>query len=655
MMPDPTISLPQNVISVSPTPWGIRRLDRFPQKSEILEEARLAYQSLSSFRARRQRSRDYARGDATEPYYDADKGEWTTEDEFVRNQGRIPWKLRKIRPIIKNLQGQFRQNKTDRICFARNRAANDEADMMTEALRYVTDINMLDAIDADVIEESLVGGLYGWKVMYRWHNELNRPEVFVTAIDPTRIFYNQNLRDRRLTDLTLIGEVHDLEWEEVVQAFAETEQDEAALRLIYPQGGLPFGSEFSATGRLLVDSTNFYQPIDPRKCRVVEVWRKEYGWHRFVYDQASGDYMIADDDVNEELIANLNAQRVVDAKLAGLEEAPLLEIKTQYESIWRVYYLSPYGHVLGEQSSPYLHESHPYWIGFAGFHDGEVYGLVEDLIEPQRYVNRMVSHMDFLLGGGAKGLLMINEDLIPDGMTPDQFAEQYTRFNGVLFYKPKAGVRIEEAVKHITTASIPADWFSFLAMWDKQMKDISGVNEAVQGMQPQSGTPGILYQQQIMQAQLTTRNYFDCFFEARKMRDLKIVKTIKQFWEEPRYLRLRGVTPSGQRAIVYDPMKVRDIDFDIELGDVQDSIVGRQTFEADIKALLDSQRITFRQYLMASSHPKADYLLRLIEQTNPLLVDQNMNPEAMLAVREQLMAKARSGDKDATALLIQAA
>ena len=44
--------------------------------------------------------------------------------------------------------------------------------------------------------------------------------------------------------------------------------------------------------------------------------------------------------------------------------------------------------------------------------------------------------LDFIMNASAKGVLLIPEDCIPDGMTPADFAKEWVRFNGVITYVP---------------------------------------------------------------------------------------------------------------------------------------------------------------------------------------------------------------------------
>ena len=615
----------------------------------LLFQCKQAWDSRRPWRLRRRRARNYFADQTDELMKHPDTGKLISEDEFIKAEGRIPWKMNRIRPTVKNLVGQFRQNKSQRLVYARNREDNAAGDMMTEALKRVTDHNQLAAIDADQLRESLISGLYGYKIRYEWDPLLNHPEVTVDPIDPNRLFFNPDMRDRRLKDLKFVGEMHDLDIDQVIAAFAGSEREEAFLRQVYAGINDELKTTtYPFTGFSATDSLDFFSNGDYTKCRVIEVWRYEYGWTVMMHDTATGNYEVA--DLTDAEVALVNQQRVFEAMQFG-QEPRLVNLERRYEATWHAYWMSPDGHVLQHSVTPYWHESHPYIIGFAELLDGEIWGLVEDIIDPQRLVNRIYTAIDYMFGASAKGVLMVAEDQIPQGMSLKDFASEWAKFNGVIMYKAKPSVPQPYQVQQ---AQIPAGVFNWLSAIQNEIKEVSGVTGAVQGIEPQSNTPGILYQQQVMQAQLTNRDFFDSFFEVRRQRDIKICQLIAQYYDDVRQMSVLERRPDGTKIIKYDPARVRDLEFDVVVSESPDTPATRQMMEEYLTNLLTSNRLTFRQYLMLSSHPKADLILATVDKTNPLLADQQIDPAKTQQLGAQLMQAAQGGDQDAAALVGQA-
>jgi hypothetical protein len=617
------------------------------QRLDVLELARSCWDSQRDFRERRKRSRDYFRGKPKEMMTHPETQEPISEDDYVIEQGRIPFKVNRISPIIRNLKGQFRQAKTSRMAYGVNRDDNEAGDMMTEALNMACRTNQTTEVDASEVMESLLGGFYGWSTGYKWNPELKANEISVDPIDPTRFFYNSDITDVRFQGLRICGEVFDVPVDAVIMQFAKTAAHEKFIRDMYAdvQKAAEFPYEYLNYGFNLRDNLDFYTSDNPSLARVIVVWKLEYRWKKFVHDRSTGSY--DEMDVTREQIEFINQQRMLEARIMGKTEFDEVTLQEQYDAVWHCYYLTPLGYVLHDSDTPYWHESNPYTLGLAQFIDGEVWGLIEDIIDQQRLSNRLVSAIDYMFGASAKGVLMVDEAQIPQGWTPAMFASEWTKFNGVIFYKAKPNV---DAPHQVTQNSIPAGIFNWLMSLSGEMKEITGVTGPVMGHDPQSGTPASLYNQQVAQGELTTRDFFDSFYEVRRQRDLKVVKLIAQYYTESKMLAVSGRRPDGRKLLQYDPTRVRNIQWDIVVSDTPDTPASRQLMEEYLVDLMKNERLTFKQYLQLSSHPKADLILQTIEKTNPLLSGQQMNPAAVA----QLQMTAQSGDPDAAALIRQA-
>jgi hypothetical protein len=617
-------------------------------RTDLLEQCRRAWESLRDFRTRRARSRDYFRNRPREKMVDPATGKYIDEDEYIRSEGRIPYKMNHIRDVVMNLKGQFRQNKSDRSAYGRNREDNEAAEMMTEGLRYVCDVNETEELDADQFVESLVSGMFGYKTIYNWHDRLQRDEVRVDPVDTTRFFFTPGTSDRRMDDIDLIGEILDMTFQELCANFATTPEDEEKLKRFYSQSRDPDWTTLTTRGFEAVDILDFYTSPDPAKCRVITAWKKEFAWQTFLYDPRTATY--DQSDVSEDEVRQLNQQRIMEAAETG-EIADLVQLDKRFAPLWRAYFMTPNGEVLFKKACPYWHMGHPYTVGFSGFFDGEIWGLIEDIIDPQRLVNRLTTAIDYMFASSAKGVLLIDEDAIPEGMTLQEFADEWTKFNGVIRFKWKQGSPKPEQITH---NAVPEGLFKWLASMVTNIREISGVNSATLGMDPKAGMPAALYEQQVIQAQSTNRDYFDTIFAVRRRRDLMICQTIAQFWQDKRMLPTQTRRPDNTRAVEFDPARVRDIEWNIVISDMPHTAAARQEMEGFMQKLLDTNRLTFRQYLQESANPKADAILNLIEKTNPLMADQQIGPEQMTMLKAQVQQDAAAGDPDAAAYLAQA-
>jgi hypothetical protein len=613
----------------------------------LLERARIAWEAQRDFRARRARSRNYYRGRPKEKIIHPELKILVNEEDYIREQGLNPVRMNDIGAGLRNMQGQFRQNKISQSVYAVDRKDNDASEMMSVRLRVVHEINRIKDVDIACWTEALVGGMYGWYTRHvKMHPKTNRPDVRIDPIDPNRVFFNPEMRDVRCFDMNMWGQIHDLSIDEAVSLFAQDVNDEKYLRSIYAHWN-PMA--IPLTGFHAADSMDFYMSSDTSRCRVIELWQKEYAWRVYAYDTENDT--ITRQDVSTNDIAVLNAQRLLESLEQGKMNPGFVFLDKEYLPVWRYYFLSPYGHVLAKGTTPFWHEEHPATMGFATMFDGEIWGWVEDQIDPQRMTNRLSTMIDAMFMQGVKGTYMVPEDAVPEGMTQWEFAQQMTKVGGVIFYKSKPG---KQAPEPIQTASIPAGIFNWLAMLKQQTKETRGVDDSGLGFEPKSGTPATLYRDRITQGKVTNLDYFESFYATRKERDMKVVQVAAQYTNNEHYIPTETRRVTGENFILYDPERVRQLEYDVVISDSPDTPADRLAYEGEMQQWLVSGRLTFKQFLLLSSHPKADLILRTIEQTNPMFAQQQMNPEALKLLQEQLQQAAAGGDMDSQALLLQA-
>jgi len=577
----------------------------------LLDKCRHWWEARQDYRDRRARARNYYRGKQwDELITDPDNPDVTAQEKtIIERQGRIAWVMNHVGATVRNLKGQYRQNRSERAVYAVSRQDTEATEMMNIALRGVRRYNKSKTVEADQFEEHIISGACAWRVGIEFDSRLNRNEVRIHPVDQSRLFFNLDIRDRRMEDIRVIGELHDLTMPQILMAFAHDDtgqfQPEQAQRIrdIYGRESDDHYDSIGDYGPEYTDSIDFWDTHDQNLFRVFEIWEQEYKLVQFAHDLMTGDY--GDYTGDDLFTAAVNAER----ELAG---QPGIQIVSRYEPVWHCYFLGPRGELLYEADTPYFHEEHPYIIGLSVLVDGDTWGLVEQIIDPQRWLNRLVASMDHSMMSAAKGLLLVPEDTIPADMDISDFAETWSRANGVLKIKLKPGA---SPPAQIANSAIPVESWQMMDNLKTWIQEVSGVTGPMQGYDPKSGTPASLYQQQVVQASTTNLDYFESFLEAIYELDRKTLKVIMQAFDEERYLN----EPSLRGFIQYSPEAVREVDFDVAQGNVTDTATYRQLWEQDLQTFLSSGHIDFFTYLEMSSHPKADALLKLLQQGMPEL------------------------------------
>ena len=615
---------------------------------ELLQRCQYYWDALSDMRDRRRKARMYHRGDQWGEYvYDSVNSEWITEEDYIKNQGKVPLKQNQIRQLVKNIIGQFRADSNKPAVISRIREQAEVGEMLTNTLYYALDINSYKKVDTAAFMEFLLSGIVFQKSRYKYWPKYNRDDVFIENRPVPQMFFNDNIKDVRLTDMDLIGEFYDLPIERLLSVFADSDEREQKIRAAYSQV-LNRKDSIAGTNSMLssdrTDDLDFYNPSEPYLCRVFEVWQKLIEKRLRCHDWSKGKKYVATLD-QLPLIEQENTQRIQLAASQGIppNKVPLIEVKEHIEEFWYVKYLTPYGYVLYESETVYEHKEHPYIVLLYPLIDGEVWGFVEDIIDQQRYINRLIMLMDFMIGAAAKGVLLVPEDSIPDDMDIDDFAEEWSKFNGVIKIKMKPGAEIPKQIA--SSATVPG-LNELLALQLRFMNDISGVSQSIQGQRAPSGTPAKLYAQETMNASLNTKDYFDTFNEAMKERNWKVLKNIIQFYEEDRKVALSGSNYTDE-ALVYNVEKAQNAEVDVVMTETADSPVYRAIIEDSLQQFVTLGLLPFELYLKNSTLPFSDKLLSdYTKAKQDMIQNGNMaNPQFMGALGQQLSAQGANAFK----------
>lgn len=629
-------------------PLPVASLDSDTKENiELLEECRRWWDSMRDLRTRARRNRNYYRGNQwSDEMQDPTTGRWITEETHLMNQGKVPLKQNRIRNLVANLIGQFRSNPTKAVVIARGREEASLGEMLTNTLQCALELNEVQELDARELEVFLMSGVACQKIGYDFWKERNLEDLTVENTNINRLFLNTDVSDIRLKDLRLIGEIIDTTVDNLVSAFAKNTAQEQRIRDLYANmTAKEFFSDYGFDSRR-TDHLDFYIPRDTNKARIFEVWQLKSEWRTYVHDPADGSYTITKASLKE--IAAENDARLEMGLQNGIDrdDVPLLEAEAKLEQFWYVKYLTPSGHCLYERESPYKHEEHPYALVLFPLLDGEVWGFVEDMIDQQRYINRMIIMLDFIIGASAKGVLLVPEDCIPEGMTPEEFADEYRRFNGVIVYKPRADGQIP---KQISANSTNVGIMEMLNLQMSLLEKNSGINESIQGQRAPSGTPAALYAQEAQNATLNVADQLQSFQSMILRRNRKALKVVTQFYKDKRYLAING-RAATQEEKIYDPNLVQDLDWDMTIAQGMDTPVYRQMVDDMLFQLLKGNLIDLEMYLEHTSMPFADKLLATVRTRMESLGAGGVPGQ----VPPEMAAQAGGADPRAMAMLQQA-
>lgn len=177
-------------------------------------------------------------------------------------------------------------------------------------------------------------------------------------------------------------------------------------------------------------------------------------------------------------------------------------------SEWRYVYITSAGAVVREGCSPYPHHGHPFVFTAYPFIDGEVHAFVGDLIDQQRYTNRLITLYDWVIRASAKGVLLFPEEALSRHQNFMSVAKEWSKYNGVILFK---GKDLKHLPQQVTGNTMHIGIGDLLNIQLKMMEDVSGVSGALQGRYPAAGVSGTLYNQQTENSLVSLRDILDSF------------------------------------------------------------------------------------------------------------------------------------------------
>ena len=605
---------------------------------QVLMEAQHYWDNMSQFRRDRERNKRYTFGYQWDDIITVD-GKTMTEEEYIKSQGNVPLKNNLIRRLVRNVLGVYRSQSKEPTCTARDRSEQSLGETMSTILQCNMQLNRMQEVYARTMEEFLISGFIVHRKWYGWRND--KLDCWTDYVQPNNFFIDNNMRDFRGWDVTCLGEVHDIDFGTLCREFAESPADYTKLAQIYTfaRQKNTLMTECERFGYSRLQNYDFLFTSDPTRCRVIEVWRKESKPRYRCHDYNNGDVYKIDVSDYQDMVVKVNEERKQRGLAAGMkeEDIPLIEAQWFMDDYWYFYYLTPFGHILREGETPYDHKSHPYIFKAYPYIDGEIHSFVADVIDQQRYTNRLITMYDWIIRASAKGVLLMPEEAI-GSMDINEIADEWSRFNGVIAIKTKNGAPMPQQVANNST-NIGIN--ELLSLQLKFFEDISGVNGALQGKAGYSGTSGSLYAQQTQNATTSLLDLLDSFSGFVIDAAYKDVKNIQQFYDDKRQYNIAG---NGARLIEYDPEKIKDVEFDLSIIESTSTPAYRQMANDFLMQIWGAGQITLEQLLEHGDFPFADDLLQSVKSQQEQM-QQGQQPQG---IPQELVDQAQQGaDMDA--------
>lgn len=432
----------------------------------LLAEAHRAWERLRPLREKRLRNKNFTYGNQWCDMTTDETGRQVSEIDHMRANGKEPLTNNLIRQLVKSVVGRFR-----------DRLASEP--LPPSALAG----NLVGELDSRLMEEFLISGCCFQRI------DFGPGGVTLDNVSPSRMIVSGG-DDPRCRDFDLVGQLHDMPLATLVERLSDGSRQRA----------LDICRHYQASAADDVTADDFFRSQHHGRVRVVELWRREsregYDCHNpstgeWYFQPGAPDAGAADDGIDR---------------------------RWRLRQVWRCYWLSPDGAVLSQYDSPYRHRSHPFAVKLYPLTDGEVHSMVEDVIDQQKYVNRLVTLVDHVMGASAKGVLLYPDNILPEGYTWQDLRYAWARPNSIVPYHPRGG---NDRPEQISSNATNIGAYEMVNLQMRLFEQISGVTGALQGQAAGAATGAQLYESQVSNSTIALSDIFETFDSFRRERDRK--------------------------------------------------------------------------------------------------------------------------------------
>lgn len=366
---------------------------------DLMNLVRRVWDDGAPLRATRRRLKAFAYGRQWDDTTVTPDGRRLSEGQRAVEEGRLPVTNNIIRRMIKSIIGHY-----SHLTAAETQSSTEETPRVG--------FSPLCERDARALEELLISGC---AIQY-----VDARSGEIENVSPERFIFRRFHRSDA-SDCTLIGLLRDIPLDEVLLRYSgRSPQRAAEIKEAYR---LSDSRKFPFPMLSSVTATDLSTPSLPGTVRVIEVWERRAVELLRIHDPLTAEYTVADIS-RSDTIARINRRR-------SRKGQPALSVSYDLSRAWVCSLLTPDGLVLDSYTAP----AHPFAVRFYPMIDGEVHSAVEDVVDQQKLVNRLVSTLDQIIASSAKGVLLYPADQLPDGFTWRDVRRIWSNPSGILPFK----------------------------------------------------------------------------------------------------------------------------------------------------------------------------------------------------------------------------
>jgi len=455
--------------------------------------------------------------------------QWDQNDlALLKAQKRPALTINKILSTIGNVMGEQIQNRSDISFRPRSGAPNETADILTKVFRQIADSNQLDWKRSDMFADGAITSR-GYLDIRLDFTDSMMGEIRIEHLNPKNVLVDPDAEEYDPDSWNDVFLTKWMTWEDIKLLY-----NAADAELLKNRGSSSFQYGYDSIERerdrfgLNVENATYASADDltevSRNIRVIERQHKKLTRQLHFVDLQTGDMRPVPDNWTEE------KRRAVAAEYnLGITKKLVKRIR------WTV---TADNIVLHDDWSPYKHYTIiPY---FPYFRRGRTVGLVENLLGPQEYLNKVTSQELHVINTTANSGWVVSAGKLRN-MTIEELEQRGAETGLVMEVEGAAN----EAVQKINPNQVPSglDRLSYKA--EEHIKSISGVSDYQTG-QAREDVSAKAVQLNQNRGALNLGKPMDSLQRTDHLIARNVLNLVQEFYTEPRILNIVSNRVTGE-------------------------------------------------------------------------------------------------------------
>jgi hypothetical protein len=460
--------------------------------------------------------------------------QWSDDDIKILDEQRRPAvTFNRIARTVNAVAGLELQNRQEVRYLPRENSDSGVNEILTNAAKWVRDNCDAEDEESEAFQDSVISGV-GWTETTMDYETDPEGRILIDRIDPLQCMADPDSVKRNFADARWVSRVKEVTRKELEEMFPDADIEPSTF-----WSDSDSNQPHDATDAHLYihdqsgnqsNKTNTYDLVE------YQYWKRETSYKVVDLD---GSMIELTSDKFERLMPIIEARQMRHAKVT----------KRVYKKCFLVG-----NKILEEKEIGCSHFTLRAITGLRDRNEGQWFGLVTLMKDPQRWANKWLSQIQHIVNSGAKSGIIAEQDAIS---SPSKFEENYAKPGTVSYVNP--GAISQNKIMPKPTPAYPDGVDRLLQYAIQSINDVPGVNLEMMGMADRDQAIGL--EETRKQAGITMlANFFDALRRYRKEQGRVLAYFIREYIADGRLIRV-----VGQEGAQYIPLLKDKLTFEYDV------------------------------------------------------------------------------------------